>query len=366
MVKSGKLRSVVNTIALLLCVKRSRSFLAGKCVQNVNFPLALVPLHRHHHERPDVDPEKRVIPLATNLVGAPSGIVHSFDTLRRRSLVTAATLVWSSCFYRCPSDAAAFDGQSSSPSATLMNPPSADLPTGMLETRVTENLVNAPPYGMEGPDVAYPSWFSGLWTVESTTKDVLAPCGLALFGGNATYNKARLDIGNVLRYESRFLSSADSPTSCIADREYNVRSIAKAAMGANSVVDIPLATPNKMSAILAPLGSPSLLKVDLITLNRRQEIISDVRFDCSEVVREIVAPVGQSIPSSAASASILKEIETTSLYTYNPQTDMVACRQRSAAFLLPSQQNPMAMSMFQASRGRAVDVRFYDVNYTRR
>eukprot|EP00977_Amphora_coffeiformis_P017182 scaffold5506_cov159-Amphora_coffeaeformis.AAC.9 len=234
--------------------------------------------------------------------------------------------------------------------------------SGLLDSRVTENVLSPPPYGLEGPDIFYPSWFSGTWKVESVGTEVLAPCGITLFGGNITYQSALKEVGSTLSYESRFVSTGDTT---IADREYNVKSIARAAMGANSVVDIILATPNKFSCVLAPTGSPSLLKVDLITLLRRQENIDDNRFDCSEVVREIVSPVGQSGPS-ASSATILKEVETTSLYTYDPIKDIVRCRQRSAVFLLPSQQSPMAMKMFEYTRGRPIDVRFFDVVYTRR
>ena len=176
------------------------------------------------------------------------------------------------------------------------------------------------------------------------------------------------EMGQTLSYESRFVPFDSNQEVTIADREFNVRSIAKAAMGEKSVVDIPLATPNKLSAVLAPQGAPSLIRADLITLNRRQETVDDDpnQFDCSEVVREIIAPLSSSSSSLAPPQTILKEIETTSLYTYNPKTDQVTCRQRSATFLLPSQNSPMAMSMYQASRGRAVDVRFYDVAYTRR
>lgn len=186
---------------------------------------------------------------------------------------------------------------------------------------------------------------------------------ITLFGGNVTYAKALSDVGSTLSYESRFISSGDT---AIADREYNVKSIARAAMGANSVVDIILADPNKFSCILAPAGSPSMLKVDLITLLRRQENVDQNHFDCSEVVREIVAPVGQSGPTSTNPASIVKEVETTSLYAYDSKNDSIRCRQRSAVFLLPSQQNAMAMKMWEYSRGRPIDVRFFDVLYTRR
>jgi hypothetical protein len=242
-----------------------------------------------------------------------------------------------------------------------MQAESISLQSGLLDSRVTENVLSPPPYGLELPDICYPLWFSGTWKVESVGTDVQAPCGVTLFGGNTTYQTALSEVGTTLRYESRFINAGQD---VIADREYNVKSIAKAAMGPNSVVDIPLATPNKFSAILAPVGSPSLLKVDLITLLRRQENVDATHFDCSEVVREIVAPVGQSGPV-VNTATILKEVETTSLYTYDPQQDKIHCRQRSAVFLLPSQQNPMAMKMFEYSRGRPIDVRFYDVMYSR-
>jgi hypothetical protein len=104
-----------------------------------------------------------------------------------------------------------------------------------------------------------------------------------------------------------------------------------------------------------------MISVELLVLNRRQEVIGDTKFDCSEVVREIASPVDKPRQQPA----LLKEIETTSLYTYLPDKDEILCRQRSAAFLLPSNQNEMAMKMWQLSKGQAVDVRFYDVVYTR-
>ncbi len=263
--------------------------------------------------------------------------------------------------------------------------PSTALQPGLLDSRVTENLMSAPPYGMEGPDIYYPSWFAGTWKVASTTTDVQAPVGAALFGGNRTFASAQREIGTTLQYESRFVTTtASSATTTtrdnntaiiVADREYNVRSIAQAAMGSNSVLDLPFVSPNKLTCILAPAGSPSILQATLLILNRRQETISDTKFDCSEVVQEIVAPTstpGAGGPSSSNTMMttmmprILKQVETTSLYTYDPKRDAISCRQRSATYLLPSQQDPVALKMWQASRGRPVDVRFYDVVYTKR
>jgi len=64
--------------------------------------------------------------------------------------------------------------------------------------------------------------------VISETKEIQAPCGVALFGGNATYTNALKDVGNILRYDSRFIR--DGTGRIIADREYNVKSIVKVAM----------------------------------------------------------------------------------------------------------------------------------------
>lgn len=249
---------------------------------------------------------------------------------------------------------------------STMQAESAQLDIGLLESRVTENVLSPPSYGMESSDIFYPSWFKGSWRVVSKTLDVKAPCGIALFGGNSTYERARNEIGSTLSYESRFIN--DGLGNVIADREYNVREIAKAAMGQYSVMDIPLATPNKLSCLLAPKGSPSMLRVDLIALNRRQETISEWKFDCSEVTREIVAPVNNNGAAQATvtpTAAVLKEVETTSLYTYDLKTGEVLCQQRSATFLLPSQSSPIAYKMWEAARGRPIDTRFYDVRYKR-
>ena len=253
---------------------------------------------------------------------------------------------------------------------TTISPPSwspnTDLPLGLLETRVNENVNSPVPYGMEGSDILYPAWFKGTWKAVSTTTEVFAPCGIPLFGGNITYQAALDDIGNQLRYECRFLRggpTGTTTTTTIADREFNVASIAKAA--SLQIVNIQTASPNKFSCVLSPSpNAPSLLQVDLLTLHRRQETLSATRFDASEVVREIVRPLDPKV-SLTQTPSLLKQVETISLYTYDPASDTVSCRQRSAKFLLPSQQNPTALRLWETSRGRPVDVRFYDIHYQR-
>ena len=249
---------------------------------------------------------------------------------------------------------------------------SEEFENGLLESRVTEDLMSKVPYSIEAQDIFYPGYFKGVWDVTSVTTDVEAPCGKALFGGNATYDAALAEIGpsGALNYRARFIeSSVEGKT--IADREFNVVEISKAAMGVNAVVNVPVATPNKFCCLLAPSGANNLFTVDLITAARRVENISDNRFDCAELVRQIVAS-----PSSKGSQGVkrqpsIKDIEAVSLYIIseadpNGMVKEIKCRQRIATYVAPIQEDPLSMKMWQYSRGRPIDVRFYDITYTKK
>ena len=111
-----------------------------------------------------------------------------------------------------------------------------------------------------------------------------------------------------------------------ADWEYNAREIARAAMGAYAVLVIPVATPNRYV-------SPA---------------------------RRNVRPNTPPVPPL-----LVKEVETVSIYGVAAGNDEIRCRQRTATFLFPSQTDPTAFRRWQLSRGRPVDVRYYDVTYTR-
>lgn len=295
----------------------------------------------------------QILPLAAAF--GPSNAEGRRAFLQTASSTVAAPLVGGVLFQPSPVGAA-----------------TSQLPSGLIETRVEENVLSPPPYGREDADIIYPDWFKGTWGVYSECSSVEAPCGIPLFGGNSTFAKAKEEIGeaNALRYRARFVEGS---AGTIADRDYNVREIVKQAMGENAVQDVSLATPDKFSCLLAPAGAGQILSVDLLTLARRQENIDAKNFHCAEVVRQVVAPINQSkpqmtpLPSQQPSSKtvLLKEIETASLYTLEDD-DKVRCLQRSATFLLPSQQDPLAQQLWQMSRGRPIDVRFYDVTYTRR
>ena len=277
-----------------------------------------------------------------------------------------------------------------------------------------------PPYGMEAPDVYYPSNFLGTWRATSRTTSIEAPCGRDLFGGGgAGYDETyRSEVagGTALEYRARFVpsyrgdpgggSASSADVACVADREYNAREIARAAMGAWSVIDTAVATPNRYSCLLAPprgndgseQAGGDLISVDILAIGRRaeggpasssssssgSELPSspnggggggsggwDGKFACAEYVRQIVSKArsnnGRENPNSMAltiSPLSVKEIETISIYSVDGE-DRITCRQRTATYLVPSQTDPIAFKRWQMSRGRAVDVRRYHVTYTR-
>jgi hypothetical protein len=123
-----------------------------------------------------------------------------------------------------------------------------------LEKRLVENSLAAPQYGMQATDIFYPAYFQGNWKASSKTIKIYAPCGFDLFpGGQSAYDNTvqkEINGNDVLEYKARFVSSGDDVI--IADREYNAKEIAKAAMGSFSVVDVSEATPNRFSCLLAP------------------------------------------------------------------------------------------------------------------
>lgn len=129
--------------------------------------------------------------------------------------------------------------------------------------------------------------------------------------------------------------------------------------------------------IFTPVIISSCHSKDILTIARKAETISPTKFACSEVVRQIVSPA--SSRAGASTPKLVKEIETISIYDVGSGIDdnniatgvdlgsirQIPCRQRTATYLVPSQTDPVALKMWQMSRGRPVDVRFYDVVYTR-
>lgn len=241
-----------------------------------------------------------------------------------------------------------------------------------------------PEYGLETPDVFYPGTFAGRWTATSTLRSVRAPAGDALFspGRNGTegLRRARLEVGQPLVYEVRWRPGSE-PESTVVDREYNVASISRAAMGDRAVQDVRGDGPDHLTLVLKPDGAAatSLFEADVRTVARRTDGASASRprlFACAEVVRQTIKTVAGDKASAPARGPLTKEIET--ICTYEPSADdadVMYGFQRTATFLVPdtaytgdpSIAELAASRLTRASNGRlvAVDIRVYDLVYRR-
>lgn len=209
------------------------------------------------------------------------------------------------------------------------------------------------------------SYFSGSWNVTYILTSVEAPCGEAFFGGEMRLQNAKADLGTALNYRSRFIQGRDGDSTIIADREFNVQEIAKASMGNSAVLDI-VASPNLVSCTLFPTDSDKLIHADLVILARRQEKKNETTFLCSEVSQQIVSAVEEGRQLTSNKNRQLKQIETISLFQLqDTMGEKLHCYQRTATFLVPSQQDPVALRMWQLSEGRPIDVRFYHVVYSK-
>ena len=88
---------------------------------------------------------------------------------------------------------------------------------------------------VQAPDVFYPSFFNGEWNTTSIGTGYYAPLGDALFGGKGAIRAVQRDMNETLVYRSKFLALPDGRI--IADRVFNVKSIAVASMGEESIID---------------------------------------------------------------------------------------------------------------------------------
>jgi len=270
-----------------------------------------------------------------------------------------------------------------------------------LRQRVEGGAISPTTYSLESPDVYYPSWFNGVWATESTTLSVEAPAGIPLFGGNRSHDIALDDVGQTIRYDTRFrLEPAPSPPpppppystvadmAVVADREYNIGSIVKATMGEQAILNVPVGqdNPNRLVFVLSPAGANgTIFRAELRVTSRRTETPfpstvagREAGFDVFEGARQVVT-----VERSAANAGgggetgampkpqskkgpppLIKDIETTTLFTKIGDGKIEAL-QRTATFLVPSTNaDPMKAAAIQRMGGRAVDVRTYRVVYT--
>ena len=234
--------------------------------------------------------------------------------------------------------------------------------------------------GIQSADVLYPDWFAGTWSVESTTASVNAPLGIDAFGGTNAWEAAQKDIGNTLKYKSRFFESEGA---VIADRLFNVKAIASVAMGKGAVLgiegdrSIPKANNLKkyydglaamMNVAITPDQSQGdIFDCSLVTVGRCYASDSTGGFVAVEKVTQSVSR-RMDLLASQPTAPRIKEIETISLYKTPTGTDSIEAVQRTSTYLSPNEESSRYRSLVSKDvrvRDTAVDVRSYKLSYRR-
>ncbi len=233
--------------------------------------------------------------------------------------------------------------------------------------------------GIQSADVLYPSWFSGIWSVESTTASVIAPLGIDAFGGTNAWEAAQKDIGNTLKYKSRFFESEGA---VIADRLFNVKAIASVAMGKGAVLgiggdrSIPKVNNLKyydglaamMNVAITPDQSQGdIFDCSLVTVGRSYASDSTGGFVAVEKVTQSISR-RMDLLASQPTAPRIKEIETISLYKAPTGIDSVEAVQRTSTYLSPNEESSRYRSLVSKDarvRDTAVDMRTYHLSYKR-
>lgn len=235
----------------------------------------------------------------------------------------------------------------------------AAAPTSLLQKRAKlVRDLRKPEFPLLAPDIYYPVWFEGDWSAQSTAVDVVAPCGVALFGGQNALDRARRDIGSTLDYDVRFFRNADDAV--VADRPTNTRSLVAATLkDSATLTSLPSSrdfNPNKLDFTLA--AGPTTFSASLRCVARYFSGDDDACFETSELVRQSVTP--RSNPLAAPS---IKDIETLCFYR-RIDNSHISCTQRTATWLYPADQQSAVAAA--AADGRPVDVRDYSLDYRRR
>lgn len=325
----------------------------------------------------------------------------------------------------------------SSGSLTVNNKANADeldsTTTTSLRTRLTLSAPGEPRAQPRGPfqallntvlpgssepsmtaDLYYPVWFSGTWETTSTLRAVAAPAGYKLFGRAGAYEQAISEIDHSMTYKTRFIRSSDKALFSVADRGYNVATIAEATMGAGSVLQCTETSSGSSSSDDNVVGDLSLtvrpsqadgrvFAVRLKIKARAQQRLDDVplvlgkglRPDggnvfekgssddeseeretlwVSETVRQEVRRGEEEEEGNEMrggnNSMLVKNVETTTVYIVPKSVSMTKGREEETTEIRAWQRTCSYLDRGELratdARGRPVDVRWYELQYKRR
>lgn len=254
----------------------------------------------------------------------------------------------------------------------LASAPPPKAPTSLLNRISERDSLTLEPGLLEG-DVYYPSWLEGTWRTSSTCKSVFAPLGIEAFGGERVWRAAQADLNQTLVYTTRFIGEEQSG-STIADRLYNVESIARSAIGFDAI--LPTKQPDKnvarrLHVVMAPAASREIYDVDLYPTDRFSQAIDGLKFACFERTAQLISTRMEQLANEASgkmNRPFRKDIETISIYSYISVDgeDRVLSTQRTATFL--TRADARFARLLPTNPGvedHAIDIRLYDIVYER-
>ena len=225
-----------------------------------------------------------------------------------------------------------------------------------LAESVRRPLFDRAATSLQDVDVSYPIWLWGTWDVTAKTAEIKAPAGEEFFGADGSYEAAQREIGDVVKYASRFVRRGSA---ALADRAFNVESITNAIMGKGSIVPAsPAQDPNFLVFRIFPPQDPSgnAFRAELKCIGRRFETVDENNFHVAETVRQTIW--SEKNPNLAPR---IKDIETISLYRREAD-GRVSATQRTATFLTWTG-TPVQKDKYFMTKGTAIDVRTYDLQY---
>ena len=221
----------------------------------------------------------------------------------------------------------------------------------------------------EARDVYYPPWFEGTFTANSKCVCVWAPLGIEAFGGQGSWKAGQTDLNTSLVYDTKFVSDTSVTGNIIADRLFNVQSIARASMGPECV--IPQRQPDedlarRLHLVLSPSVGLDIYDIDLIPTDREFRLGSQPgTFEVMERTAQIITTRMEQL-KEIPSKPFRKDIETIVQYTQkDPNT--IAALQRTATFLTKvDSRYEQAVARNPAVATRAIDIRLYEIIYSKR
>lgn len=195
-----------------------------------------------------------------------------------------------------------------------------------------------PPVETAVGDLAYPTWFTGIWQVTSTLVDLAAPLAPDVvtpgFEGNRQY------LGEPVSFRVRFVQTTTSTESknlislrsrqsppqleVVADRAFNGINLARAYLGDRAVLAVKVdpSSPNRQVTLLK--GDRQLVS---IVTDRATETPAPDRFITTEVFQQQFRGTPQ---------LYFNQVESTTAYQYQPErSPVIEADQVTAIYLSP-------------------------------